>query len=91
MGHHVQLSFASNRQQHENTMGVSANHDEIFHSSNEKVSIGGLKSRVLPSFLFYLDHYAHLGFQNNGNLCTLGQLWLFLLLEGQEQKHAWPA
>jgi hypothetical protein len=37
---------------HENTMGVSANHDEIFHSSNEKVSIGGLKSRVLPSFLF---------------------------------------
>jgi hypothetical protein len=33
-------------------MGVSANHDEIFHSSNEKVSIGGLKSRVLPLFFF---------------------------------------
>jgi hypothetical protein len=72
-------------------MGVSANHDEIFHSSNEKVSIGGLKSRVLPLFFFSLHHYDDLGFQNNCDLYTLGQLWLFLLLEGQEQKHAWPA
>jgi hypothetical protein len=72
-------------------MGVSANHDGVFHSSNEKISIGGLKSRVLPLFIFSLHHYGHLGFQNNFDLCTLCLLWLFLLLEGQEQKHAWPA
>ena len=53
---------------HENTMGVSANHDGIFHSSNEKVSIGGLKSRVLPLFRFSLHHYGHSGFKNNFDL-----------------------